>query len=248
MNETASKPDGSIVVRSRMNDGTEVGGHILYSGWAPSPIDLRRRAARLSYQGLSGLSSDRQAAEGALRGAIELLVDAFLLDRRGNLDAFRKAHELGALVEREFGCRWVHDRASRMSHNPCGVLALHSRIGFSPGMKTWTECMTCGAADFQCGHLGPRGVTRFEGGEVSFTPRPKDPRCFRTWIYLSDSEATMRPPSGETAIDCTHCAGCYGRGGATDEDLDPASWTVDVDGFVDELKVRYEHGPLTRPD
>jgi hypothetical protein len=242
-----SPPDGSIVVRSRMNDGTEVGGHVLYSGWDPSPADLRRRAARLSYQGLSGLNSDRQAAESALREAIELMVDAFLLDRRGNLDIFRRAHELGALVEREFGCRWVHDRASRTSCNPCGVLALHSRIGLSPGMRTWTECMTCGAADFQCDHLGPRRVTRFEAGEVSFTPRPKDPRCFRTWIYVGDSKATNRPPIGETAIDCTHCARCHGRGGAMEEDLDPASWNVDVDEFVDALKVRFEHGPSTHP-
>ena len=243
MTDVADEPDGTVVVRSVMNDGTEIGGHILYSGWAPSLNDLRRRAARLSYE---AVFADQQASEAALRRAIELLVDAFLLDRRANSDAFREAHRLGALVEREFGCSWVHDRANGTSHNPCGVLALHSRIGFSPGMRTWTECIACGAADFQCDHLGPRKITKFVAGEVSFTPRPKDPRCFRTWIHLRAPDVTTRPPYGETTVDCTHCAGCYGRGGATDDDLDPASWTVDLERFVDELKVRYEPGPSIR--
>jgi hypothetical protein len=182
------------------------------------------------------LDQEPRRAERLLRQAIELMVDAFLLDRRGNADCFARAHEIGALVEERFSCHFQLDEKAQALENPCGILALHSRIGLSPGGRNWGRCSICGAGDFQCDHVPGktydgehchREIYRWDGDEISLTPRPRDPRCFRTWSPIPIAAV------GQRALDCHHCRGCPGRGGATNEDLDPSSWPDGPDALID---------------
>lgn len=181
------------------------------------------------------LRSESNEAEPALRRAIELLVDAFLLDRRNNAGCFARAHRLGAEAERRFGCRLRRDEADRWV-NECGVLALHSRIGQSAGGVIHTKCSICGSSSFGCDHIEGETysdrecshvVHRWDVTEVSLTPRPHDPRCYRLSLPRTTDEVERelgRALRRDETPTCSHCASCYGAAGPNLEDLDPASF------------------------
>jgi hypothetical protein len=223
----------------------------------PDPKELRRRGQRLAVQGVAALDHAPGPAEALLRRAIEHMVDAFLLDRQGNADLFVRAHELGALVEQVFSCAWKTDHRNTYV-NDCGILALHSRLGLSPGGTTWGRCSLCGARDSECDHIpgaiygGQRCARRIEDWdleEVSMTQRPREPRCFRTWAHVPRSNA--RRAGGRTPGRCWHCRTCSGRAAPTADDLNPSRW----DGGDDQEVARtalttalaVAEGALTRP-
>jgi hypothetical protein len=133
-------------------------GKLLVSGiaayrHAPPPPKVQRRIAnRAAFEAHLLLRGDPTQAEPALRRAIELLVDAFLLDRAGNADCFSRAHRLGSEAEHRFGCSSRQDEHGNWV-NECGVLALHSRVGQSVGGVIHTECSICGSSAFGCEHV-----------------------------------------------------------------------------------------------
>jgi len=175
-------------------------------------------------------------AEAKARAALELLVDAFLIDRRANRDCFARAHVLGMRISRTFGCRDSFDPDQDHYVNACGVLALHNRFGLSPGGPTVGCCSICGAGDFECDHVPGRTyngaichrvVTEFDVREISLVRVPRDPRCFRIMRPRTRTEVEATPDDqlapGELPV-CRHCEGCSGRFGARDDDLDPSRW------------------------
>jgi hypothetical protein len=181
-------------------------------------------------------AAEPRLAESLQRSALERLVDAFLVDRRGHAECFSAAHLLGREILRRFGCPFTFDAERKVWILRCGVLALHSRVGTSPGGPTIGECSICGAADFECDHINGevydgkrchRVITRFDLREISLTPRPHDPRCYRLDTVISAREAERRHGGplapGETPI-CEHCATCPGAEGPTSEDLNPEAW------------------------
>lgn len=225
-----------VLYRKRFEDGTYLAGMAAYYDPPLRPELLRRRAGRLAYEGWSTVDNEPRHAERQLRQAIEALVDAFLLDRRGNADCFARAHRMGAWVEQRFGCRWRLEGDQEIQENACGILALHSRMAFSAGGRSWGYCSVCGARDFMCDHLPGqtyggvhchRVIDRWEVDEVSATIRPRDARCFRVWSPLALGVAGTKP------LRCRHCASCVGSGGPTDQDLDPPSWPEDADSLID---------------
>jgi hypothetical protein len=225
---------GGLAVTAQLDDGALLAGWAAFYGPSPSPEALRRHASRLAYEGLSALDETSGSAEPLLRRAIELMVDAFLLDRRSNGDLFRRAHVLGALVRRRFSCQWRSDDYGRLD-NTCGILALHSRVGFSPGGKSWGRCSICGAEDFCCDHVPGRTydgqrcfrtIYRFDTEEVSLTPRPRDPRCFRV---------RSPTPAGTTStVACSHCISCAGQIGPREVDVVTDSWPEDRETLIRE--------------
>jgi hypothetical protein len=220
----------------QLNDGILIAGHAAYYDPPLQPAVLRRRAAQTAMEGQLALDRSPRHAERLLRDAIELMVDAFLLDRHGGRDLFARAHTLGAFVENRFSCRWRLDEQGQTLENTCGILALHSRMGLSPGGRTWGRCSICSAEDFQCSHVPGstyegehchREIYRWDGAEVSMTARPRDPRCFRVWSPVRTAEV------GGNSLGCQHCRACAGRMGPTDEDLDPSTWPDDPDVLID---------------
>jgi hypothetical protein len=175
-------------------------------------------------------------AESRARNAIEVLVDAFLADRRGNRACFTLAHRLGRMVAENYGCRLTYDADSKSFSNTCGVLALHSRIALSPGGPAFSVCSICGAEDFGCDHVPGRTyagqpcfreITEWPLEEISLVRVPRDPRCYRVHTPITRKEAervggrALRP---NEFLTCDHCQSCAGINGPADEDLDPASW------------------------
>jgi len=225
----------------KLEGGAVIGGMAAVYDPPRAPSILRRDAARLVYQAHFALPSQPATVERLLRRAIELQVDAFLLDRKGNADTFARVHRLGAFVEKTFGCRFQPADDGERVENTCGVLALHSRLWLSPGGKTWGRCSICGAGDFQCDHvpgrpygddLCVRTIVRWDADEVSGTIRPRDPRCFRTWALMSIQELPREIQRGAALLRCNHCRTCPGSTGPTADDLDPTSWPDDFDAMV----------------
>ena len=238
---------GGLNVTARLNEGILISGRAAYTGGVPDPRALAREARRRAHEGILMLKTEPRTAEEVLRLAIELMVDAFLLDRRGNAKLFAGAHRLGARLQERFSCRWTPTEDGKHFENPCGVLALHSRIGLSPGGRTWGRCSICGAGDFQCDHVVGqtydgercyREIYRWDGDEISFTPRPRDPRCFRVWVLVPKSEVGSRNPV------CTHCRHCIGRDEPARDDLDPTIWPPDREDLI-ALTVRGSRAALT---
>lgn len=106
-----------------------ISGYAAYRHAPPPPHVQRRVAACATYEARMTTGAAR---EPAFRRALELHVDAFLLDRRGNADSFAQAHRIGRELVAEFSCPLAQDE-HRHWVNRCGVLALHNRIGASPG-------------------------------------------------------------------------------------------------------------------
>ena len=225
----------SLRLTLQLANGPLIAGRTAFSDPPPPASTLRRRAARLAYEGQLALRYEPRQAEILLRRSVEDMVDAFLLDRRGNADLFQRAHAFGALIERRFGCRWKVTEDGTSLENSCGVLALHARLGLSPGGRTWGKCSICDADDFQCDHVPGeayegklcfRTIVRWDAEEVSLTPRPRDPRCFRVWVLTPVRGASSKPPR------CRHCARCAGRAGPTADDLDPLNWPNDPERLI----------------
>jgi hypothetical protein len=231
-----------------------VSGAALYEGEQhPDPAALRRRGQRRATHGLVALGRAPDRAEALLRGAIEDMVDAFLLDRAHNADLFARAHQLGALVEQTFSCAWTTDHDRGTVVNDCGILALHSRLGLSPGGTTWGHCSLCGARDFTCDHIPGatydgakciRNVDRWDAEEVSMTQRPREPRCFRTWVHVKESYA--RRVGGRTPGRCWHCRMCSGRAAPSTTDLDITGWSDDGHDMLSTAIDVAQHA-VTRP-
>jgi hypothetical protein len=216
--------------------GVHIRGYAAYHYAAPPPEVQHQAAILAASQADAQFRAEPSSAEAAIREAIELLVDAFLLDRRMNAECFAEAHRLGRLAEQEYGCLWSLDDEGKAFVNECGVLALHSRLGASVGGSTITRCSVCGAGAFQCDHIegevydGKRcihTVVEMNLAEVSLTPTPRDPRTYRLSraIPLEEAERLkgLALSEGERPV-CEHCNGCYGINGPTSEDLDPQSW------------------------
>lgn len=230
-----------VEVTAELNDGQLLAGRVAYYGPRPSGQAARAHAEHA----LASVAEDDEIAtlrgaglrdaEERMRSALEALVDAFLLDRVNNADCFTLAHRLGASIERQFSCQWTLTDSGLMLENRCGVLALHSRVGLSPGGRSWGRCSICSAEDFRCDHLVGqfyagkrcvREVYRFDTEEVSVTPAPREPRCFRTWVpvRLTDLPQPM--------LSCQHCRRCPGRSGPRAEDLDQSLWPTDPDSLL----------------
>ena len=232
--------------------GARIGGYAAYFDAPPDPAELARSGRRAAYEGRLLLDRAPKAAERWLREAIELMVDAFLLSRAANRELFATAHEIGALVEDSFGCSWEPDGADHI--NRCGVLALHSRVALSPGGIAYSRCSICGADDFGCDHVSGesydgqrcvRVIHRWDADEVSLTPRPRDPRCFRVWPVVSLRETRRRGVPRGARPRCRHCASCYGRGGARDQDVTPPAWDQLQADEVEAAAATIAHSDLT---
>jgi hypothetical protein len=225
----------TLTLTARLNDGTLIAGRAAFFEPPPPLPLLRRLAARQAYAGQLSLTQGLEQAEQQLREAIELMVDAFLLDRRRNVDLYSRAHNLGALLAERIGCSWQVNDDLAAFENTCGILALHSRIGLSPGGRTWGRCSICAAKDFECDHVPGetyegracfRTIYEWDAEEMSLTTRPRDPRCFRTWSPIPRSHVPV------VALSCNHCTACAGRAGPSDDDLEPGSWNDDPDVLV----------------
>lgn len=226
---------GGLAVTVELNEGILISGRASYHGAVPDARRLARAARRQAYEGQLQLKTAPHAAESVLRHALEMLVDAFLLNRRANAPLFADAHRLGALLQERFGCRWRTTENGKNLENPCGVLALHARVGLSPGGRTWGHCSICGADDFQCDHIPGcfyegvhcfREIYRWDGEEISFTPRPRDPRSFRVWVLVPKAEVPQATPV------CEHCRYCVGKAGASASDMDPGLWSADPEELI----------------
>jgi hypothetical protein len=217
-------------------DGLRIAGYAAYFKPMPSPRFLSARGMAMAMSAQVALAGDDPDAERQARGAIEVLVDAFLADRRSNRACFTLAHRLGRTVNRLYGCRLTYDADSQTYSNTCGVLALHGRIALSPGGPAFSVCSNCGAEDFECDHIPGRvyegrlcfrTITEWPIEEISLVRIPRDPRCYRvhTPITMQEAERLRRGPLGpdEHPI-CEHCRDCRAIHGPTEEDLDPASW------------------------
>jgi hypothetical protein len=236
-------------------------GGVWLAGWAAiydapvSPPVARREVSRLAYEAQISIDHEPRRAERLLREAIEIAVDGFLLDRIDGIDLYVKAHQLGAFVEERFTCRFRPTDDGMRLENPCGVLALHSRIGLSPGGKTWGRCSICGAGDFECDHVPGhvyggqrcgRIIYRWDGDEISATARPRDPRCFRTW-----SQLPLRTKPGTVRARCQHCLTCLGRAAVARDDVDLSSWSDDPAELVaatDAVSRSAAENPIVRGD
>jgi hypothetical protein len=214
-------------------DGYVISAYVAYFEPLRPPDELRAEAEELIEQAAAAAP---RLAESLQRSALERLVDAFLIDRRGHAECFSAAHLLGREILQRFGCPFTFDAEEQAWNLRCGVLALHSRLGVSPGGPTVGECSICGAADFECDHVNGelydgercyRLITRFDLKEISLTPRPHDPRCYRLDTVISAREVERRHGGplarGESPV-CEHCATCTGAHGPTDEDLNPEAW------------------------
>lgn len=220
----------------------KIAGYAAYFEPLPSPKLLSTRGMAMTLRAEAALAASDPDAERLARSAIEVLVDAFLADRRGNRACFTLAHKLGQAVNQRFGCRWMYDADSESYSNACGVLALHSRIAVSPGGPAFSICSICAAGDFQCDHVPGRvyqgqrcfrEITEWRIEEISLVRIPRDPRCYRVHTPVSKREAE-RAKGGPLEPDerpiCEHCRDCYGTRGPTEEDLDPSAWPDLPDG------------------
>ncbi len=218
------------------DDALRIAGYGAYFTPLPPPNALSAKALAMALQAEAALVADEADAEQRARSAIEILVDAFLADRKGNRACFAIAHKLGRTLGRRYGCPLQLDAEAGTYTNACGILALHSRIALSPGGPAFAECSICGAGDFECDHVPGRiydgkpcfrKIVDWHIEEVSLVRVPRDPRCYRVRRLTTVSEveeARGRPLlPGERPV-CEHCQDCYGVDGPSEEDLDPASW------------------------
>jgi hypothetical protein len=153
--------------------------------------------------------------------------------------------------------------------NPCPVLALHlsGRVGLSWAGVSHGRCSICDAEDFCCDHvtgrfyegqLGYRIVYQADLEEISLTPRPDDPSCFRVHFPKTKAEVEAyrgRPLRPRESPMCGHCRKCSGREGPAEDDLDPrygptSLWVpktrITLDGQVERDPLRESAGLVGR--
>lgn len=211
-------------------------GHAAYFSPPPLPKPAREAGIEASRVARSAARNGEADAEDRAREALELLVDAFLVDRVGNSDCFARAHALGLWINRRFGCQESYDSEGDSYVNKCGVIALHSRIALSPGGTTTGSCSICGAGDFECDHVSGRiydgercrwTIVEWNLAEISLVRVPYDPRCYRIAVPRTKAEVEAalgkKLAPGELPA-CRHCAVCKGRYGPSENDLDPSRW------------------------
>lgn len=218
------------------DEGVVVSGYVAYYEPLRPAAGYVREGARLEANGLT--APNCREKERLLRAAAEQYVNAFLVDRVGHRAAFSEAHRLGRQILGEFGCPYMLREDEQSWVLKCGVRALHSRLGLSPGGPTVGQCSICGAADFECDHLNGeiyggqrcfRLITRWDVREVSLVTRPYDPRCYRLDDVVSARAAERargRPLLPNEAPACDHCATC--RGIPTEDDLSPEKWEMSL--------------------
>jgi hypothetical protein len=216
------------------DEGIVISGYFAYYEPLRPPSELIHEAEILE---AAASTADPADQERLLRAAAEHFVDAFLVDRRGHTSAFTEAHRLGRQIATKFGCPYTFDEAQDAWVLKCGIHALHSRLGLSPGGPTIGQCSICGAADFECDHLNGelydgqqcfRLITHWDLREVSLVTRPYDPRCYRLDRVVSarDAESTRGRPllAGEAPF-CEHCLECTGV--PAEDDLSPETWDLE---------------------
>jgi hypothetical protein len=215
------------------DEGVVISGYVAYYEPLRPAADYMRDAE--THESSAAIASGREK-ERLLRAAAEHYVNAFLVDRVGHRAAFGKAHRLGRQILREFGCPYTLREDGQAWVLKCGVRALHSRLGLSPGGPTLGQCSICGAADFGCDHLNGevyngqrcfRLITRWDVREVSLVTKPYDPRCYRLDDVVSvraAERARGRPLLPNEAPACEHCATC--RGIPSNDDLSPEEWEM----------------------
>jgi hypothetical protein len=108
-----------------------ISGYVAYFEPLRPPDDLTAEAEELIEK---AATAEPQLAESLQRTALERLVDAFLVDRDGHAECFSAAHLLGREILERFGCPFTFDAERKVWILRCGVLALHSRLGTSPGV------------------------------------------------------------------------------------------------------------------
>lgn len=172
-------------------------------------------------------------AEPVGRLALSLLVDAFLTDRRSQVELFRAAHAVGMHLNETFGCDYSYDPDEDEYELMCPVFALHRPVAHSVEITTVTTCSICSAGPFACLHVpgevydGERCSSNIESispmGGVAFTA---DPDFLYTWHqprhYASaDLLKTGNIEAAGEALACNHCQQCAGA--PTEGDLDPVT-------------------------
>ena len=199
-------------------------------------IDLRREALRAFRTALFEVNHDRPGAKASLLKAQNLLVEAFLEDRRNNARFFVWAHRIGALREERHECRWTYDQAADSFSLDCPMQAIHSRVGMSVALVSRHKCSICDAGDFGCEHI--EGET-YDGVEctweqtdiwidhVALTQNPDFVSTFQMIVPRSRKE--IEEEVGETweegkSLFSTHCFDCYGRHFARPDDVDQTLW------------------------
>jgi hypothetical protein len=205
-------------------------------GEALTPCRLRERGLRRARGGgilARWAPGRREEAERELRAALCDLVDAFLLERRGQVELFALAHRIGRDLALEFGCPFEYLAEEQRYEIRCPVLALHQRVAFSVAWTKITKCSICGAGAFGCDHIdGQRYdgelctmvVERIVGpGHVALTTNPD---FLHTWHQPQRVVAGELLKRGKIArlgaeLRCEHCLGCPGIAGAGPGDLDP---------------------------
>jgi len=226
-----------VAKRATEADELRIVGYAAYTSSVPTPAAARRAGIDAARTARAAIAAGEAGAEERARAALELLVDAFLVDRVANIDCFARAHALGLRINRRFGCLESFDPEKKRYANKCGVLALHSRIALSPGGTTTGVCSICGSGDFECDHVPgrcyngemcQRVIVRWDIAEISVVRVPYDPRCYRVAIPRTQAEveATLgRDLASGEVPECHHCESCKGRYGPDEEDLDPSQWT-----------------------
>ena len=217
------------------DDQRRISGYAAYyEPLLPAPV-LARQARRLRYEAFLAERSDPRAAEALFRQAIERFVDAFLVDRAGHAQCFTEAHVIGRHVAETFECPMTSSEDGYWTV-PCGVLALHQRLGLSFAGPTLGRCSgaeptTSTATIFRAPGTTASTATAGSHGrarEISLVQFPEDPRCYRVQTARTPRElreARGRPlRRGEVPI-CTHCVECEAveRGPRVD-DVDQSLW------------------------
>jgi hypothetical protein len=197
---------------------------------------LRNRGLRRERHGqilLRWAPERGKEAEQLLRKALANLVDAFLIDRKGQSDLFGRAHVLGRDLVREIGCYFKYEDDKDTYTLRCPIFALHQKVALSVAWTLITRCSICEAGPFECDHVPGRSyggaecyeqIDRVAGlGHVAWTANPDflytwhQPRQFQGASLLAEGRIARL---GEE-ISCDHCVGCAGVIGPTHGDLDP---------------------------
>jgi hypothetical protein len=197
-----------------------------------TPEFLRRRGLRAAVGAEVRLRAGDASAEPDARAALDDLVDAFLHNRHGNADLFRRAHLLGRILSETVGCRWKP--GAKQYELNCAIFALHRQVAHSIAWTLDARCSICEAEPFTCDHA-PGEI--YDGEVCGYGAGPPMPGLHHiAWTANPDFIYTWHQPkhldvgtlkargtikrAGDPVL-CTHCESCFG---IPDEgDLDPVT-------------------------